>query len=211
MQNGDVMVLGGEYSSSGGDTNTGEMFTPPTTPGGTGSWQNITPFPQSSFGDGQLELLSDGTVLAGYLNNGTSYRYNPNNDPLLHPSLPAGTNPWTADAVMLNNDRPNEEAWVKLGDGSILSYEIFGNQPQTAEQLHDDADRVGGGNGIDADHDHERNSAALDLDDGDERYAGGSGWVCRREWHIYGHGHRRQHLYAQRHDGERRLVDVQYG
>ncbi len=135
LQDGQVMVLGGEYSSAGADTNTGELFTPPTTPGGTGSWQTITPIPTGTFGDGQLDALSDGTVLAGFLGNGTSWRYNPNNDPLLHSGLPIGTTPWTQDAVMLNGDRPNEESFVKLADGSILTYEINGTQPQTAQRF----------------------------------------------------------------------------
>ncbi len=133
LQDGQVMVLGGEYSSVGGDTNTGELFTPPTTPGGTGSWQTITPIPTGTFGDGQLDALSDGTVLAGFLGNGQTWRYNPANDPLLHPSLPAGTQPWTKDAVMLNGDRPNEESFVKLPGGKIMTYEIFGTQPQTGQ------------------------------------------------------------------------------
>ena len=101
--NGTNGIVGTSNANTGtftvGDTNTGEIFTPPTTPTGTGSWQNITSFPQSQFGDGSLELMSDGTVLAAYLNGPQSYRYNPALDPLLNPSLPPGSNPWTLDAA----------------------------------------------------------------------------------------------------------------
>ncbi len=145
LKDGRVLVYGGEYSGANPapastDINTGEIFTPPTTATGTGSWQPITPIPatlnaNNAFGDGQLELLNDGTVLAGDLNTGATYRYNPNNDPLLNPSLPAGTQPWSADATRLNGDRSNEETWVKLGDGSILTYENFGTAPQTGQRF----------------------------------------------------------------------------
>src|SRR5262249_24358425 len=49
--------------------------------------------------------------------------------------LPAGTSPWTPSATLLNSDHNNEESWVKLPDGSILSYEMFGTQPQTAQRF----------------------------------------------------------------------------
>src|SRR5262249_34880319 len=127
--------------------NVGEIFTPPASPGGTGSWQTITaiPTPNNAFGDGQLQLLDDGTVLAGWLSGSTSFRYNPNLDPLLNPALPPGTQPWSSDAVMINSDSPNEEAWVKLPDGSILAYEIFGTQPQASQRFttHPIASAVG--------------------------------------------------------------------
>ena len=122
LNNGMVMVVGGEYTgsnnSTASDNATGEIYDPTT-----GMWKTISVFPTGSFGDGQLELMNDGTVLAGYLNGGQTYRYNPTTDS------------WTTDAVMLNGDRPNEESWIKLPDGSILTYEIFGSQPQTGQRF----------------------------------------------------------------------------
>ena len=108
-------------------TNTGEIFTPPTTPTGMGSWHNITSFPQSQFGDGNLELMSDGTVLAGYLNSGQTYRYNPALDPILNPSLPPSDNPWTPDATLPGGHTNGETTWTKLPDGSIVTYALNGN------------------------------------------------------------------------------------
>ncbi len=129
--NGTGGVVGTGNANTGtvgvGDTNTGEMFTPPTTPGGTGSWQNITPFPNGVFGDGNMELMSDGTVLTEALSTNTTYRYNPAMDPLLNPSLPANTNPWIQDASLPAGFVNDETAWTKLPDGSILSYVIISN------------------------------------------------------------------------------------
>lgn len=68
-------------------------------------------------------MLNDGTVLAGNLAGPQTYRYDP------------ASNTWSADASLLNGDRSNEESWVKLSDGSILAYEIFGTAPQTAQRF----------------------------------------------------------------------------
>jgi len=132
--NGTNGVVGTANAGTGtvgvGDANTGEIFTPPTTPGGTGSWQNITPFPDGTFGDGNMELMSDGTVLTEALGTNKTYRYNPAMDPLLNPSLPANTNPWTQDASLPNGLGNDEAAWTKLPDGSILSYLVDTNAGQ---------------------------------------------------------------------------------
>ena len=102
--NGTTGIVGTSNPNTGtftvGESNTGEIFTPPTTPTGMGSWHNITSFPQSQFGDNNLELMSDGTVLAGYLGGTQTYRYNPALDPVLNPSLPSSDNPWTLDASL---------------------------------------------------------------------------------------------------------------
>ncbi len=118
-----------------GDTNTGELFTPPTTPSGMGSWAPITPFPLGTFGDGNMELLSDGTVLTEALGTNQTYRYNPALDPLLNPSLPANSNPWSQDASVPAGDSNDEAAWTKLPDGSILSYLIDNNNPQVGSRF----------------------------------------------------------------------------
>ncbi|HEU5118098.1 MAG TPA: kelch repeat-containing protein, partial [Isosphaeraceae bacterium] len=78
-----------------------------------GSWNSYTP----QFGDDPIVVLPDGQVLAGYFNGPTTYRFNP--------SAPAGSQ-WTQTAgAKLHGDRSDEETWVKLPDGSILSYDIF--------------------------------------------------------------------------------------
>ncbi len=117
-------------SFSVGESNAGEIFTPPTTPTGMGSWHNIAPFPLPTFGDSSLELLSDGTVLAGPNSSNAAYRYNPALDPILNPSLPATDNPWSLDAAqsagVIGGVTNSETGWTKLPDGSILTYQLYG-------------------------------------------------------------------------------------
>jgi hypothetical protein len=108
LPDGRVFLVGGEYSSAGSFTNTGEIYNPLTN-----SWASIANFPQSQFGDDPTMVLPDGRVLGGYLSGGQTYIYNP------------ATNTWSATGSKLRGDRSDEETWVKLGDNSILSYDVF--------------------------------------------------------------------------------------
>ncbi|HEX3998078.1 MAG TPA: choice-of-anchor D domain-containing protein [Pirellulales bacterium] len=115
LQNGNLFVVGGEYSdpnSDNNDTNTAEIFNPYVGTGGT--WTNIPsdPTPDSSLGDDPIEVLPDGNVLTGWLNGPQTYIYNPT------------TNTWSSGGTKLYDDPSAEETWVKLPDGSILSYDI---------------------------------------------------------------------------------------
>ena len=111
LPDGRVFVLGGEYTGpSTTETldNTGQIYNPTTN-----TWTNITNFPQGSFGDDPSEVLANGSVLAGYIFGPQTYVYNPT------------SNTWSAGPTKLNSDRSDEEAWVKLPDGGILSYDVF--------------------------------------------------------------------------------------
>jgi uncharacterized repeat protein (TIGR03803 family) len=111
LPNGDVLFVGGEYSGSSltaNENNTGEIYDPIAN-----TWSAIAPFPQSQFGDGMLELLANGDVLAGYLNGPETYLYDP------------ATNTWSTAGTKLHDDQSDEENWVKLPDGSILTYDIW--------------------------------------------------------------------------------------
>jgi len=147
--NGTTGTIGSANTNTGtmtvSETNTGEIFTPPTTAGGTGTWQNMTSFPMEEFGDGNIELMNDGTVLAGYFgafgdaSQGQTYRYNEALDPVVTPSAPKGSNPWSQDATLPAGDTNGETVWDKLPDGSIVSVNIGGassdESPQTATRL----------------------------------------------------------------------------
>ncbi|HEV2970837.1 MAG TPA: hypothetical protein VGY55_12775, partial [Pirellulales bacterium] len=142
LQDGRVMVLGGEYTgppTAQTETPTGAIYDP-----ATDTWTPITSFPQplfnpniqsqnpppaQEFGDGQLELMNDGTVLAGFL----GYVYGTTHSPTFRYDPVA--NLWTQDATLLNSDKANEESWVKLPDGSMLAYQVFGTDPGSAERL----------------------------------------------------------------------------
>ena len=146
--NGTTGTVGSATANTGtfsvSETNTGEIFTPPTTAGGTGTWQNMTSFPLAEFGDGNIEVMNNGTVLAGYFgafgdaNQGQTYRYNEALDPLVTPSAPKGSDPWSLDATLPAGDTNGEVTWNKMPDGSIVSANIGGNSdesPQTATRL----------------------------------------------------------------------------
>jgi autotransporter-associated beta strand protein len=111
LPSGNVFVQGGEYSGSQGQQNftkAGEIYNPVLN-----SWSPTGSFPQSQFGDDPSEMLPDGRVLAGFISGAETYIYNPS------------TNAWSFAANKLRGDRSDEETWVKLPDGSILSYDIF--------------------------------------------------------------------------------------
>jgi hypothetical protein len=112
LPDGRVLVIGGEFTGSNNSTftNTGEIYDPVAN-----KWTPIANFPQPHFGDDPSALLPDGTVLAGYVGGPQTYIYNPK------------TNSWTETGDKLNNDRSDEETWVTLPDGSILSYNVFNN------------------------------------------------------------------------------------
>ena len=111
LPNGNVFLMGGEYSGPNTDAtfnNTGEIFNPVTD-----KWTNIANFPQPIFGDDPTKVLPNGQVLAGFIVGPQTFFYNPAN------------NTWTQAATKQDNDQSDEESWVKLPDGSILSYSIF--------------------------------------------------------------------------------------
>src|SRR5262249_7986076 len=66
----------------------------------------------------------NGDVLAGYLSGPQTYIYHP------------ATNTWTATGNKLTNDNSDEETWVKLPDGSVLSYDVCTNDPTGCSRGH---------------------------------------------------------------------------
>jgi hypothetical protein len=110
-----VLVLGGEYSGASGSQNTtptGEIYSM-----ATNTWSNITNFPHTAFGDDPLTVLAAGPnagdVLGGYIFGPQTYSYS------------VSGNNWTQRGTKLANDRSDEEGWVQLPGGKILSYNVF--------------------------------------------------------------------------------------
>ena len=95
---------------------------------GGGSWNSYTP----QYGDDPIEVLPNGQILAGYWFNATTY--------LVNPSAAAGSQ-WTPTTnTKLHGDQSDEEAWVKLPDGSILSYDVYASAGGTFQaQRYDPA------------------------------------------------------------------------
>jgi hypothetical protein len=111
LPDGRVLVLGGEYSGSQGQqnlTNQGEIYNPVTN-----TWSSIATYPNTKFGDDPTALLPGGLVLAGYIFGPQTYIYDP------------VANTWSQAATKLRGDRSDEETWLELPDGSILSYDVF--------------------------------------------------------------------------------------
>ena len=82
---------------------------------GNGAYTSGGNFGVSQFGDDPIEVLPNGTVLAGYFNGPQTYIYNPTTDT------------WAPTGSKLRGDASDEETWLKLPDGSILSYDIVGS------------------------------------------------------------------------------------
>lgn len=111
LPTGNVLVVGGEYSGPSGNANwtrTAEWYNPVTN-----KWVNKANFPQTNFGDDPSMVLPNHKVLLGYLSGPQTYLYD------------TTTNTYTQTGSKLRNDRSDEETWVKLPDGSVLSYDIF--------------------------------------------------------------------------------------
>jgi len=111
LPDGRVWVLGGEYSGrplQQNITNTGEIYDP-----GTDSWTPSAPHPEASFGDDPSMLLPGGTVLAGSIFTSSTWLYD------------IASDSWRFAASKVYGDRSDEEGWVKLPDGRVLSYDLF--------------------------------------------------------------------------------------
>ena len=111
LQNGNVWVLGGEYTGFRcrryGRTPVRCTTRSPT----AGRRSRI--IPSTFFGDDPSMLLSNGKILAGSIGTRNSFLYD------------IATNTWSSAAPKVYNDRSDEEGWVKLPDGSVLTYDLF--------------------------------------------------------------------------------------
>lgn len=111
LPDGRLVVTGGEYSDVSGSmsndwTNTGEIYDPVAD-----SWAAIANAPVSQIGDAACALLPDGRLLVGDLNSTKNFIY----DPL--------TDTWVAAGN--KNSRSNEESWVLLGEGTVVTPQVF--------------------------------------------------------------------------------------
>src|SRR5262249_16659291 len=89
-------------------SNTGELYDPVAN-----SWSPIAHHPEERFGDDPSMLLSNGKILAGSLLSRNSYLYD------------IATNTWSSAVAKVYVGGGEQEAWVKLPDGSVLTYDLF--------------------------------------------------------------------------------------
>jgi hypothetical protein len=107
LRDGRVIVIGGEQSGGGGDTNQGEIYDPVSN-----GW---TPIPSppgwATVGDAVCCLFPDGRFMIGALGTPDCTIYDP------------VTDSWTAAAAKAV--RSNEETWILLPDESILTVQCW--------------------------------------------------------------------------------------
>ncbi len=117
LPDGRLFVLGGEYTGVPGAqtySTAGEIYNP-----NNNTWTPITPIPTPPvpfglFGDGPSQVLPDGRILVGDTLDTLTWIYDPKKDT------------WTPGPTKLFDDQSQNETWVKMGDGTILSYDTWG-------------------------------------------------------------------------------------
>jgi hypothetical protein len=111
LADGRVFIAGGEYSSAGSDTSTGEIYHPLFD-----VWNDLNP-PDgwTRIGDAPCCVLPNGYVLLGNIDDQRTAIY----DPLGASWRGAGN----------KDDASSEESWALLGDGSVVTAEC-GNHPR---------------------------------------------------------------------------------
>ena len=147
LPNGNIFVLGGEYSGPNLDqneTNTGEMFVGPDNFTGASGFYNTVPnFPAQYFGDDSSMLLNNGLILLAtgsaqgypYDTSGETYLYNPTSSAItaMVNGSPASIAPGTYSAPIPPVNfygvawSSSEQGWVKLPNGNVLTYDVFLN------------------------------------------------------------------------------------
>jgi hypothetical protein len=118
LPDGNVWILGGEYSGpnmSANWTNTGEIYDTLAD-----SWSPITNHPESRYGDVPSMLLNGGRIMTGSLSTNHTWFYD------------LKANSWTAGPTKAYPDRSDEEAWVKMPSGSVMTYDVFQSVSQNA-------------------------------------------------------------------------------
>ena len=110
LNDGRVIVSGGEYSNAGGDTDKTEIYDPVTD-----TWTEISPPPGwGSVGDAPCAVLPDGQFLIGHISSTKTAIYDPETDT------------WTAGP--LKGSSSSEESWVLLPDATVVTVRCNSSQ-----------------------------------------------------------------------------------
>jgi hypothetical protein len=110
LNDGRVLVSGGEYSNAGGWTDKTEIYDPRTD-----TWTEIGPPPGwGGVGDAPCAVLPDGRFFMGHFASTRSAIYDPDTDT------------WTAGP--LKGSSSSEESWVLLPDDTVVTVRCNGSQ-----------------------------------------------------------------------------------
>jgi hypothetical protein len=115
LNDGRVIVAGGEYSDGGHDFKGVEIYDPYLD-----SWSSIAGPGWGNIGDAVSCLLEDGRLLLGSISDNKTAVYDPETDS------------WTAGGS--KNDSSSEETWTLLPDGTVLTVECT-NIPKAEKYL----------------------------------------------------------------------------
>jgi hypothetical protein len=113
LRDGRVIVVGGEQSGAGGDTNKGEIYDPVAD-----TWTAIPDPPWPSVGDAACGILPDGRLLIGALTTPECIIYDPVSS--------------TWEAAASKAVRSNEETWILLPDETIITAQCW--EPYRSER-----------------------------------------------------------------------------
>lgn len=111
LQDGRLWLMGGEYTGTpyvAHFSNTAEIYDPLTD-----TWSPAATDPERRFGDDPSMLLPGNRILVGSISTRNSYVYD------------IATNTFGPAIPKVYNDRSDEEGWVKLASGSVLTYDLF--------------------------------------------------------------------------------------
>ena len=111
LSSGKVWVLGGEYSGpslSQNITPKGEIWDPVAN-----TWSPIPDYPTGTFGDDPSMVLPGGKIIAGDIFTNTPRIYD------------IASNTWSGISTKFYGDRSDEESWAKIGNGNVLTYDLF--------------------------------------------------------------------------------------
>ena len=116
LRDGRLFVLGGEYSSAGGDASLGEIFDPQTN-----TWSAMTTPAAFNWikGDATSVVLADGRIIFGALSSSRTAIWDPIADDWREAGLGFG-----ASVVPSKVGTTDEESWILLPDGTVLTVEI---------------------------------------------------------------------------------------
>ena len=120
-KDGRIVLIGGEQSGAGGDTNKGEIYDPVTN-----KWSPMpSPPGWSTVGDASCCILPDGNLIIRSITSGATAIFNP------------VTNSWAAGGSLAIDT--NEEAWVLLPDNTIVTAQCFAPYQSERYSISSDA------------------------------------------------------------------------
>lgn len=112
LRDGRVWVLGGEYAGVGLPavwSNTGEIYDPVAN-----TWTPIANHPEAQYGDVPSMLMPGDRIMTGSLETASTWWYD------------IASNTWSAGSPKVySGDQSDEEGWVKLPSGQVLTYDVF--------------------------------------------------------------------------------------